>query len=84
MVFALVLVEPCARNNIELRKTAEQGKSQMARSTTEKERKEAAEKAVAREVKQPYSTEVEDREAETAQKQKPAPQLVPPAAKRDA
>ena len=30
----------------------------MARSTTEKERKEVAEKAAAREVKQPYSTEI--------------------------
>jgi hypothetical protein len=54
----------------------------MARSTTEKGRKEVAEKAAAREVKQPYSTEIEDREAETAQKQKSAPQAVAPPAKR--
>ena len=52
----------------------------MARISTEKERKEAAEKAAAREVKQPYSTEIEDREAEKAQKEKPAP---PSNAKRD-
>jgi len=52
----------------------------MPRSTTEKERKEVAEKTAAREVKQPYSTEIEDREAEKAQKERPAP---PPTAKRD-
>lgn len=44
----------------------------MARSTTEMERKEVAEKAAAREFKQPYSTEIEDREAEKAQKDKTA------------
>jgi hypothetical protein len=38
----------------------------MARSTTGKERKEVAQKTAAREVKQFYSTEVEDREAEPA------------------
>jgi hypothetical protein len=52
----------------------------MPRNTTEKERKEVIGKTAAREVKQPYSTEIEDREAEKAQKEKPAP---PPNAKRD-
>jgi hypothetical protein len=47
---------------------------------TEKERKELDEKRAVREVKQPYSTEIEDREIEKAQKERPAP---PPAVKRD-
>ena len=45
----------------------------MKPGATEKERKELDEKRAAREVKQPYSTEIEDREIETAQKEKPAP-----------
>jgi hypothetical protein len=52
----------------------------MEPGTTEKERKELVEKRAEREVKQPYSTEIEDREIEKAQKERPAP---PPTAKRD-
>ena len=52
----------------------------MEPGTTEKERKELDEKRAEREVKQPYSTEIEDREIEKAQKERPAP---PPTAKRD-
>jgi hypothetical protein len=52
----------------------------MEPGATEKECKELDEKRAAREAKQPYSTEVEDREIEQAQKERPAP---PPAAKRD-
>jgi hypothetical protein len=52
----------------------------MEPGTTEKERKELDEKHAAREAEQPYSTEVEDREIEKAQKERPAP---PPAAKRE-
>jgi hypothetical protein len=58
----------------------EKGDIQMATGLTEKESRELAEKRAAREVKQPYSTEVEDHEIEKAQKERPAP---PPAAKRD-
>ncbi len=45
----------------------------MAPGMTEKERRDLAEQRAKREVSQPYSTEVEDREAEKAQKEKPAP-----------
>jgi hypothetical protein len=40
------------------------GDNQMTRNTTEKERKELAEKAEVRETSQPYTSEVEDRAAE--------------------
>ena len=45
----------------------------MAPGITEKERRELEKHRAAREVTQPYSTEVEDHEAEKAQKEKPAP-----------
>jgi hypothetical protein len=51
----------------------------MEQGATEEERKELDEKRAAREGKQPYSTEIEDREIEKAQKEKPAP---PPALDR--
>jgi hypothetical protein len=46
---------------------------QMEPGVTDQERKELDEKSAARAINQPYSTEIEDREAEKAQKEKPAP-----------